>query len=316
MPYYTAFMLQIEFLRCCKISILRPMYDICCVGHITSDKIVNTRGTMHMPGGTALYFSCALNKLDVNYVLVTALAESEMEYVKYLRDKGIEVRVQPSGHTVVFENIYGENQDERTQNVLQIADAFTMDQLLNVDAGIFHLGPLLTGDFSTDFIKTLSAKGRLALDVQGYLRKVVDQKVSLTDWPEKKEALQYIDILKADVAELAALSGCDTVEDGAKFLLDLGVKEAVITNGSLGSAIYTNSNYYRIRAYHPELVVDATGCGDTYMAGYLYKRIKKAVDIRQAGEFAAAMAGLKTMSPGPFVGTDDDVMRFMAQSVA
>jgi len=28
------------------------------------------------------------------------------------------------------------------------------------------------------------------------------------------------------------------------------------------------------------------------------------------------MAGLKTMSPGPFVGTDDDVMRFMAQSVA
>lgn len=57
---------------------------------------------MHMPGGTALYFSCAVNKLDVNYVLVTALAGSEMEYVKYLRDKGIEVRVQPSRHTVVF----------------------------------------------------------------------------------------------------------------------------------------------------------------------------------------------------------------------
>lgn len=291
------------------------MYDICCVGHITSDKIVNTKGIMRMPGGTALYFACAVNNLDVKYVLVTALGAAEMEYVHQLRDKNIEVRVQPSTHTVIFENIYGENQDERTQNVLQIADAFTMEQLLNVEAKAFHLGPLLAGDFTTDFIKTLSAKGTISLDVQGYLRKVVNQKVFLTDWPDKLNALQYIDILKADVAELAALSGYPTVEEGVKFLADLGVKEAVITNGSQGSVIYSEGVFYNVPAYLPELVVDATGCGDTYMAGYLYQRIKKGVDIQQAGEFAAAMAGLKTMSPGPFVGTEDEVTRFLAQPI-
>jgi sugar/nucleoside kinase (ribokinase family) len=293
---------------------LAPMYDICCVGHITSDKIVNTKSTMHMPGGTALYFSCAVNKLDVNYLLVTALGAAEMEYVDYLRDKGIKVKVQPSAHTVIFENIYAENQDERTQNVLQIADAFTMEQLLDVEAKVFHLGPLLAGDFSTDFIKTLSVKGSIALDVQGYLRRVVNQKVYLTDWPDKKAALQYIDVLKADVAELAALSGYKTVIEGMKFLIDLGVKEAVITNGSQGSVIYTNGVLYEIPAYHPEMVVDATGCGDTYMAGYLYKRIKNA-GIQQAAEFAAAMAGLKTMSPGPFVGTKAEVLKFMADRI-
>ncbi|MCC8424698.1 PfkB family carbohydrate kinase [Mucilaginibacter sp. UR6-11] len=286
------------------------MYDICCVGHITSDKIVNTKSTLHMPGGTALYFSCAVNKLDVNYVLVTALGAAEMEYVDYLRGKGIEVKVQPSAHTVIFENIYGENQDERTQNVLQIADTFTMEQLEDVEAKIFHLGPLLAGDFSTDLIKTLAAKGTIALDVQGYLRKVVNQKVYLTDWADKKNALQYIDVLKADVAELAALSGYDTVADGVKFLAGLGVKEAVITNGSRGSTIYSDDVFYEIPAYHPEMVVDATGCGDTYMAGYLYKRIKD-FDLQQSGEFAAAMAGLKTMSPGPFVGTEAEVMKFL-----
>jgi sugar/nucleoside kinase (ribokinase family) len=288
------------------------MYDICCVGHITSDKIVNTRNVLHMPGGTALYFSCAVNRLDVGYVLVTALAAAEMEYVDYLRAKGIEVRVQPSAHTVVFENIYGENQDERTQNVLQIADTFNMEQLLDVEAKAFHLGPLLAGDFDTDFIKTLSAKGSIALDVQGYLRKVVNQKVSLTDWPDKKIALQYIDILKADVAELAALSGYNTVTEGVKYLADRGVKEAVITNGSQGSCIFNNGALVNIPAYHPEMVVDATGCGDTYMAGYLYQRIKKGAGIQQAGQFAAAMAGLKTMSPGPFVGTEDEVTKFLA----
>jgi sugar/nucleoside kinase (ribokinase family) len=289
------------------------MYDICCVGHITSDKIVNHQGTMHMPGGTALYFSCAVNRLDVKYVLVTALAETEMEYVDYLADKDIEVRVQFSKDTVVFENIYGENQDERTQNVLQIADSFTMEQLLDIDASVYHLGPLLADDFSTDFIKKIAAKGSVALDVQGYLRKVVDQKVYPTDWADKAEALQYVDIVKADVAELAVLSGCNTVEEGAKFLLDLGIKEAVITNGSLGSVIFTVDGAHNIPAYHPELVVDATGCGDTYMAGYLFKRIKQGAGIQESGEFAAAMAGLKTMSPGPFVGTEENVLHFMKQ---
>jgi sugar/nucleoside kinase (ribokinase family) len=266
---------------------------------------------MHMPGGTALYFSCAVNKLDVNYLLVTALAEAEMEYVQYLRSKGIEVRVQPSAHTVIFENIYAENQDERTQNVLQIADTFTMAQLLDVEAKVFHLGPLLAGDFSTQFIKTLSAKGSLALDVQGYLRKVVNQKVFLTDWAEKAEALQFIDIVKADVAELAALSAHKSVVDGVKYLADQGVKEAVITNGSQGSVIYADDTLYEIPAYHPEMVVDATGCGDTYMAGYLFQRVTKGADVEQAGKFAAAMAGLKTMSPGPFVGTEVEVLEFM-----
>jgi sugar/nucleoside kinase (ribokinase family) len=250
------------------------MFDICCVGHITSDKIVNTRNVMHMPGGTALYFSCAVNKLDVSYLLVTALGDAEMEYVTYLRGKGIEVRVQPSTHTVIFENIYAENQDQRTQNVLQIADSFTMEQLLDVEAKVFHLGPLLAGDFDTQFIKTLSAKGKLALDVQGYLRKVVDQKVYLTDWADKVNALQYIDILKADVAELAALSGYNTIAEGVKYLAGLGVKEVVITNGSHGSCIYKDGALHEIPAYHPEMVVDATGCGDTYMAGYLYQRVK------------------------------------------
>src|ERR1700748_559240 len=131
------------------------MYDICCVGHITSDKVVTTKTVMHMAGGTAFYFSYAMCDLDVSYLLVTALADSDMQYVKDLRDKGIEVKVQPSAHTVYFENIYAEDQDHRTQNVLAKADPFTMDQLLTVDAKIFHLGPLLADDISVDLVRTL-----------------------------------------------------------------------------------------------------------------------------------------------------------------
>jgi sugar/nucleoside kinase (ribokinase family) len=178
-----------------------------------------------------------------------------------------------------------------------------------VDARVFHLGPLLAGDISVDLIKTLAAKGRISLDVQGYLRKVVNQKVYATDWPEKQQALQYVDILKADVAELQALTGQHTVADGAKWAADLGVQEVIVTNGSKGSVIYSEGISHPIPAYPPEIIVDATGCGDTYMAGYLYRR-RKGDTIPQSGEFAAAMAGLKTAANGAFEGTEADVLQF------
>jgi sugar/nucleoside kinase (ribokinase family) len=288
-------------------SYLTCMYDICCIGHITSDKVVTTTATLHMPGGTAFYFSNAVCKLDTRYILVTKLGVAEMGYADALRGHGIEVNVSESTHTVNFENIYAENQDERTQNVLQMADPFTVEELQHINAQVFHLGPLLADDIPVELIKALAAKGRVSLDVQGYLRKVVNHKVYPTDWLQKKEALQYVNIVKADEAELHALTSRANPRDGARLLADWGVLEAVITNGSQGSFIYSDGIFYAIPAYRPKIVVDATGCGDTYMAGYLYRRTK-GVDIQQSGEFAAAMASLKMESPGPFTGTEDEVM--------
>jgi len=265
-----------------------------------------------MAGGTAFYFSYAVCKLDVNYLLMTALAESEMQYVDRLKGKGIEVKVQPSTHTVFFENIYGDNPDIRTQNVLDKADPFEIEQLQNINAEIFHLGPLLADDISTDLIRELSKKGRVSLDAQGYLRKVENQKVLAVDWPGKTEALQYVDILKADEAEMAVLTGYKEVSKGAKLLADWGVKEVVITNGSMGSTIYNDGVFHTIPAYKPKVVVDATGCGDTYMGGYLYQRVK-GKGIQESGEFAAAISSLKMESPGPFTGTEADVIKRLSE---
>src|SRR6478735_7377028 len=172
------------------------MYDICCIGHITLDKIVTPKAEKHMAGGTAFYFSNAIRNMPVKYGLVTAVADSELPSVEALRGKGIEVKVLPSAHTVYFENIYGENQDNRTQRVLQKADAFVADDLNYTEAIIFHLGPLLADDMSTELIKALFSRGNVSVDAQGYLREVIDQGVHAIDWADKREALKYIDVLK------------------------------------------------------------------------------------------------------------------------
>lgn len=284
------------------------MHDLCCVGHITLDKVVTPKNTVHMPGGTSFYFSHAIKHFDdIDFTLVTAIAESEMAVADDLRSKGIDVKVLPSKHSVYFENIYGENQDNRTQRVLAKADPFTVNQLEDTEAGIFHLGTLLADDFSLEVVKYLSEKGLVSVDSQGYLREVRDQNVYAIDWAGKEEALQYIHFLKANEHEMEVLTGYSDVISAAKKLYAWGVKEVLITLGSLGSVIYDGETFYKIPAYKPKEVVDATGCGDTYMTGYLYKRAKGA-GIEEAGRFAAAMSTLKIEGLGPFKGNKEDVI--------
>jgi sugar/nucleoside kinase (ribokinase family) len=282
------------------------MYEICCIGHITLDRIVTATTEKHMAGGTSFYFSNALRKLDLNYGLVTALATTELSFVDDLRASGISVNVFPSAKTVYFENSYSANLDHRTQRVLQEADPFTVAQLADIEAEIFHLGPLLANDISVELIRSLSYRSKVSLDVQGYLREVREQRVCAVGWSEKKDALQYVYFVKADETELEVLTGVKGITAGAEILADWGVKEIVVTRASLGSVIYAAGISYDIPAYVPAVETDATGCGDTYMAGYLYKRVKEA-GIQESGEFGAAMASLKIESSGPFNGTQDDI---------
>ena len=291
------------------------MNDICCIGHITLDKIVTPRKTTYMPGGTSNYFSHGISHLKdtKHYQLVTALAPSEFKAVEDIRAKGIKVTVIPSHRTVYFENTYGENQDNRSQRVLAKADPFTVEQLENINAHIFHLGSLLADDFSLDVVKYLSTKGILAVDAQGYLREVRGEKVYPIDWTDKVEALKYIDILKVNEHEMEVLTGQTDIKQAALQLAEWGVKEVLITLGSLGSIIYAEGTFHKIPAYPPKDIVDATGCGDTYATGYLYMR-NKGASYEEAGCFAAAMSTLKLEASGPFSKTEEDVWNIIRTS--
>lgn len=287
------------------------MHELCCVGHITLDKIVTPKNTVHMPGGTSYYFSHAIKHFDdVDYALVTAVGATEMDVVEKLRGEGIQVSVMPSKYSVYFENIYGENQNNRTQRVLAKADPFTIDALKEVDAKIFHLGSLLADDFSIDVVRYLSGKGLVSADSQGYLREVRDTNVFAVDWPEKKEVLKYVHFLKANEHEMEVLTGSADFRVAGKTLYEWGVKEVLLTFGDMGSVIYDGKSFHNIPAYKPKEVVDATGCGDTYMTGYLYQRSKGA-SIEEAGQFAAAMSTMKIEGIGPFNGSKEDVIHCM-----
>lgn len=290
------------------------MKDICCIGHITKDKIITPRQTVYMAGGTSFYFSYAFSHLpqNVSFQLVTKLGEGEMKSVEDMRQAGIDVQVYPSSHTVYFENKYGENQNDRTQRVLERADPFTVDEMREVNAGVYHLGSLLSDDFSTEVVRYLSTKGRISIDAQGYLREVRGEKVYPIDWAEKREILAHTDIIKVNEHEMEVITGLTDPRAAAKCLAEWGVKEVCVTLGSEGSIILAEGKFYDIPAYEPKEMVDATGCGDTYSAGYLWCRAQ-GMGFEESGKFAAAMCTLKLEHSGPFDGSIDDVRRVMAE---
>jgi len=285
------------------------MKDICCIGHLTRDKIITPKKTVYMSGGTSFYFAYGIRHLppEVRFQLVTKVGKGAMPEIEKMRSAGIDVTCFDSRHTVYFENKYGGDSNKRTQRVLAKADPFTIDEMKGLEAKVFHLGSLLEDDFSHDLVKYLSTKGRISIDVQGYLREVRGEKVYPIEWKNKEEILAFTDILKLNEHEMEVITSSRNPRTVALQLAEMGVKEVVITLGSYGSLIYADHQFYEVPAYKPCEVVDATGCGDTYSAGYLYCRAQ-GINCLEAGKFAAAMCTLKLEHSGPFDQSIDEVM--------
>lgn len=171
------------------------MTDICCIGHITRDRIITQDPPMttHCAGGSAYYMAWAFQALphDVDFHMITAVSEEVMPEVERLREAGINVTAFDSPTNVFFENKYGANMDHRTQRVLAKSAPFTLRQLENEEARVFHLGTLLADDFTPKTVEYLATKGDVSIDVQGYLRTVKGEEVLSVEWTDKLRLLKH-----------------------------------------------------------------------------------------------------------------------------
>ncbi|MFO1349595.1 MAG: PfkB family carbohydrate kinase [Gammaproteobacteria bacterium] len=292
------------------------MFDVCVIGPITRD-VVRRPGMAPrvQPGGVVYYAGHALRRLGLKVAVVTkATADDADELLHSLRGSGVEVFCRPSARTTVFENAYrGDHLDFREQSVASISDPFTLDDLAGVRARVLYLGPLNESDLDSGFIAAVARQGGCVyLDVQGLLRRVVDGKVEPMAWNASREGLAHVHALKADLAEAQLLSGEQDPEQAARRIAEMGPKEVLVTLASHGSLILANDEIHAIPAYSPSRIIDATGCGDSYFAGYIHSRLQ-ARDIVAAGHCATAVAVLKLGRNGPFTGTEHEVAEMLGR---
>jgi sugar/nucleoside kinase (ribokinase family) len=292
------------------------MFDICVVGHITKDIVKIADGEIEMPGGTTHYTAVALKNLGMSVAVITKLHHQDTSLLSELEKEKIPVYLGESDRTTTFMNVYSCNTNTRKQWVKDVAMPFTISDASNCKARIFHLGPLTKYDIPLEVIRFLARRARISLDVQGFVRDVAEERRGWTRvrhvaWKEKKTALAFVSTLKANEEEARMLSQERDIGKIATELSSHGPEEVVITRGSNPSLVYSKGQSYWIPAYPPRntIAVDPTGCGDTYMAGYLFYR-EKTTKLNEVGKFAAMTASLKLMQGRLFRGDEEDVRDF------
>ncbi len=278
------------------------MFDVCVIGHVTQDRIIiDGKIEREMAGGTAIYTALALKALGLKVAVLTKTSRQDRRrLLEELETQGIAIFWIESPETTQFDNIYQRDRlDSRQQRVQAVAAPFTPPDLGQIQARIFHLGALTNQEMSLEFLQAVFAtKALISLDGQGFLRQVSNQTVQAADWTEKLPGLAGVDILKVDIQEAQLLSGENAIEPAAIALSNWGVREVLITAASLGSWIYQSGTLEKIPAFAPTTAVDPTGCGDTYIAGYLYSRLTGKTS-GGAGKFAAQVATRKLEKFGP-----------------
>jgi sugar/nucleoside kinase (ribokinase family) len=118
--------------------------------------------------------------------------------------------------------------------------------------------------------------------------------------------LRGLDVLKADDSEIMSYTGAADIPTAVARVRAAGVREVLVTHASAGATIYGGSEPLRIKAVPPRRTVDTTGCGDTFVAAYMARRLSSD-DLHECGEFAAAAAAINIEAFGAFAGTDAEI---------
>jgi len=285
-------------------------YDSFAIGHISIDENIYQGEAVKEIGGAVFYSSCASYAIGHKIGILTKLSRRDRKYLEALNIPKEDITALDSRNTTSIKNIYhNADRERRTCIALFIADPFTIDDIPdNINSQIYHFAGLISGEFDNKMIKFLHNRGKIALDIQGFLRTVGENKeMVFKDWIEKKEYLPYIDYLKTDAAEAEIITGTKDRKMAAEMLFGWGAKEIMITHNK-EVLIYNGKKHY-ICPLKPRNLSGRTGRGDTCFSAYITERLDKR--IKEALLFAAALVSLKMEKPGPFKGTRDDVKNYI-----
>ncbi|HWR83949.1 MAG TPA: PfkB family carbohydrate kinase [Candidatus Deferrimicrobium sp.] len=255
--------------------------------------------------GCSTNAALALAKLGERVRLVGAVGDDfKSQFVRDLSRYGIHYEVLPSNQTGGFSLNYYDDYGNRTLDLLGRADPIEPpDPAWYADARAVLIGPIL-GEISFADIAEIRRRfqGLFFCDPQGLLRgadgagRIYHERTNGIE-----EVLGRFDIVKPNELEGEILTGIncrDNPYEAARIIKSWGPKVVIITLAELGSLVYDGHDFIDIPAYRVDLV-DATGSGDVYMAGFTFEYLKTVGDLRAAGCFASATSSIMIEHVGP-----------------
>ncbi|TXT54828.1 MAG: hypothetical protein BAJATHORv1_50079 [Candidatus Thorarchaeota archaeon] len=278
--------------------------EIVVVGHLSRDLIITPDLTRESLGGAPAYamIAPAIGALGAGIVSRIG-SDFEQSYLNALYRSGLDLTGLRTSQdkSTRFINIYNA-EGERTQRIESIAPPIHGYDYLpkHLLASIFHFSPLTPDEIHISCIETAKSSGALvSLDVQGYLRNISGENVTLSRWEYPDEVLKFVDIVKAEESEVKFIFEAKTEVSAVSRILSLGPRVVIITRSQKGSTIYTRNNHVDIPLVLADKFIDSTGCGDVYSIGFLLSYMRTG-DVSKAGLFGATCASFNLESIGPY----------------
>ena len=255
-------------------------------------------------GGTII--DCA--KLGLSTLAVGAVGDDEKaDFVVSVLEKfgadtaGFErIKGVPTSSTILNIRPNGERPALHLRGACDYFMPPNKEKLNIFDCKVFHLGGTgllkkLDGSASVELLKDAKENECITTwDLIGATESTIDI---------VKPLLPHIDYFMPSIEEASIMCGLDDPKDIAKYYLDNGVTNCVLTMGGEGSLFVNKDETIKTPAFDIN-VVDTTGCGDAFDAGMITSLINN-FDLEKSLKFATTTSSLVATGLGSDAGIID-----------
>jgi fructokinase len=318
--------------------------DIVCLGELLVDmfpaevgrSLVEVSAFRPKPGGAPANVAVAAARLGARSAFIGKVGDEPFGHhlSDVLRQEDVDVRGMRFDTEARTGMAFIAMPDENTAEIVfyrnPSADmrlrADELDRELLQEARAFHFGSLsLIQEPSRS--ATLEAAS-IAREAGALISFDVNYRSDLWSRDEARDrvmaTIPHVDLVKVNDVELALLGGSEDLEAGSRALLEHGPDVCVVTLGPEGSFFQTADGGEHVPAFQVQ-TVDATGCGDAFVAGLLCQLVVFGADdwheqlsvarMREVLRYANGVGALTALTQGviPALPRADRVDAFLAE---
>jgi fructokinase len=267
--------------------------DVVCLGELLVDmfpaelgrSLVEVSAFRPKPGGAPANVAVASARLGAESAFIGKVGDEAFGHylAGVLRQEGVDVRGmrfdEEARTAMAFIAMPDENTSEfvfyRNPGADMRLRPDELDRELLEETRAFHFGSLSLGA-EPSRSATLEAV-RIAREAGALISFDVNYRPTLWSGPEEAyervmATVPLVNLLKVNEVELALLGGSGDIDTAVQTLLELGPELCVVTLGPEGSYFRITEGGERIPPFKVE-TVDATGCGDAFIAGLLCRLV-------------------------------------------
>lgn len=238
--------------------------------------------------GASVQSAGAIGTDELGDVLLDLLGRFGVDYSLLLRRDGVQTSasvlpIRPDGSRPAF-HVIGANATYTAADAP--LDAISSSEYLHLGAPEF-----MGGEEAAKILAFARAHGVVT---SADILAPGEQAAAILDWIAP--AFPHLDYLLPNDEQVLALTGSADLLSGCRALLDHGVGCVVATCGADGAVVVDAQSAQRVPAF-PVDVIDTTGCGDAFSAGFL-RGLSLGRTRAEAAALGCAVAGLVAQGLG------------------